>query len=43
MDDTRAELGAARQRSGDIMQEGVATFDGDRPGGGHDGVELGIG
>jgi hypothetical protein len=38
-----AELIAAPQLVGDTLQEGIATTDVERPGGRHDGVELGIG
>jgi hypothetical protein len=42
MDDSGAELPAV-QRGGDRLQEGVSAFHRQRPGGGHHGVELGIG
>src|SRR5262249_51063685 len=37
------DLAAARQRNGDVLQEGVSAIDVDRLGGSHHGGELGIG
>ena len=38
-----ANLAAALQLGRDLPQEGVATINGNRPSGIHDGVEFGIG
>jgi hypothetical protein len=43
MHDAGADLAAALQRVRNRLQESVATLHRQRPGGGHDGVELGIG
>jgi hypothetical protein len=38
-----SDLATARQLVGDLLQKLVAPIDRDRPGGGHDGIELIIG
>jgi len=38
-----ANLATALQRDRNLLQEGIATLDRERPGGRHHGVELGIG
>src|SRR5262245_48048519 len=37
-----ADFHTAVQHDGDRLQEGIATLNSDRPGSGHDGVELGV-
>jgi hypothetical protein len=43
IDDARAYLTTALQRAGHLLQECVAAFHRQRPGGGEDGVQLGVG
>jgi hypothetical protein len=43
MHDAGADLAAAAQRAGDLLQEGVASIDAYRPRGGHDGGKLVVG